>query len=52
MGKAHQNLKKTAQPKRETNALATREKMNTKQYSNPYRHTEFSYGGQPPALSI
>jgi hypothetical protein len=29
MGKAHQNKKKTAQPKSETNALATRKKINT-----------------------
>jgi hypothetical protein len=29
MGKAHQNQKKTAQPKRETNALATGKKINT-----------------------
>jgi hypothetical protein len=28
MGKAHQNQKKTAQPKSETNALATRKKIN------------------------
>jgi hypothetical protein len=27
MGKAHQNQKKTAQPKSETNALATRKKI-------------------------
>jgi hypothetical protein len=33
MGKAHQNQKKTTQPKRETNALATRKinTINTKQ---------------------
>jgi hypothetical protein len=29
MGKAHQNQKKTVQPKSETNALATRKKINT-----------------------
>jgi hypothetical protein len=29
VGKAHQNQKKTAQPERETNALATQKKINT-----------------------
>jgi hypothetical protein len=52
MGIAHQNQKKTAQPKSETNALAIRKKVNsyqqkanssyTKQYSNPYGPVEFS----------
>jgi hypothetical protein len=61
MAKAHQNKKKTAQPKSETNALATRKKidiMNRKQTSpiqssykavfEPIWPMEFSYGGQPP----
>jgi hypothetical protein len=53
MGKAHQIQKKTAQPESETNALATRKKINTinrKQtppIPNPYRPLEFSYGEQP-----
>jgi hypothetical protein len=56
--KWEKHIKKTVQPKSETNVLATRKKIKhyqekanssyTKQYSNPYGPMEFSYGGQPP----
>jgi hypothetical protein len=35
MGKAHQNQKKTAQPKSETNELATWKKINTRKQTPP-----------------
>jgi hypothetical protein len=53
-GKAHQNQKKIAQTKSETNAL-TIQKINSikrKQYSNPYGPMEFSYGGQRPTPTL
>jgi hypothetical protein len=57
MGKAHET-QKTAEPKCETNALATRKKRqkanssNTKLYSNPCGPMQFSYGAQPPIPTL
>jgi hypothetical protein len=56
MGKAHQNQEKTAQPKSETNAMATLKKINTiNRKQTPIQssaQTHMDLWNYPPALSI